>query len=270
MGTLSQPDVGSESGTARTPLLEADHVAVRYGSVPAVRDITLSVAEGEILAVLGRNGAGKTTSLRVLAGLASPHKGTVRLAGKDITQVPVESRTRLGVVLVPEGRGVFPGLTVEENLIMGAYQRRLGRRALRDELERVTTRFPILTSRQRQRAGSLSGGEQQMLAVARGLMNTPRVLLVDEPSLGLAPLVVEQLYELFTALRDEENITLVLVEQYVEIVLEVADRAVVLEKGVTVLSDSAASLAASPELVGLYMTAVAADQAERVQQGDMA
>ncbi len=256
MPQAEHPDVSPPvDGQGRPSLLEAEHLAVRYGAVPAVRDVTLSVAAGEVLAVLGRNGAGKTTTLRVLAGLATAHHGKVRLAGRDMARVPAESRVRLGVALVPEGRGIFPGLTVEENLVMGAYQRRLSRRALRDELERVTGRFPILMSRRGQRAGSLSGGEQQMLAVARGLMSAPRVLLVDEPSLGLAPLVIEQIYMLFAALRDEEDITLVLVEQYVELVLEVADRAVVLEKGVSVLSGTAAALSASPELVNLYMTA---------------
>ncbi len=234
-------------------MLEVEDLHVSYGPLPAVRGVDLRIEEGEAIAVLGRNGAGKTTTLKCLAGLLPATSGRVRLDGRDITGVPAERRARLGVVLVPEGRGMFPDLSVRENLAMGAYHRRLSAGEMRSEIERVTEKFPRLTERLGQRAGSLSGGEQQMLAVARGLMSRPRLLLVDEPSLGLAPIIVEQLYELFAALR-ADGLTVLVVEQYVEVALGFADRAYVLDKGVVVLDGDAESLLASTELVEAYMT----------------
>lgn len=234
-------------------MLDAKELHVSYGPLPAVRGVDLSVSEGEAVAILGRNGAGKTTTLKALAGLLPVSGGRVRFGGQDVTALPAERRARLGIVLVPEGRGVFPELSVRDNLAMGAYHRRLGASALRDEIERVTEKFPRLTERMGQRAGSLSGGEQQMLAVARGLMSSPRMLLVDEPSLGLAPIVVEQLYDLLAQLR-AEGLTVVVVEQYVELALGFADRAYVLDKGQVVLDGESADLLASSELVEAYMT----------------
>ncbi|MHB1447477.1 MAG: ABC transporter ATP-binding protein [Acidimicrobiales bacterium] len=241
------------------PLLEASCLQVNYGEVPAVRDVTMEIRQGEAVAVLGRNGAGKTTTLRTLAGLMAPGSGRVSVDGRDVSGTPAESRVGLGICLVPEGRGIFPALTVGENLAMGAFHRRLSGRQVRSETERVTERFPRLTERLAQAAGSLSGGEQQMLAVARGLMSKPRVLLLDEPSLGLAPIVVEQLYDLLGSLR-ADGLTMVVVEQYVELALDFADRAYVLDKGVTVMTGQASELAASPQLIEVYMASVAKDE----------
>ena len=234
-------------------MLEAHGLHVSYGPLPAVRGVDLAVSDGEAVAVLGRNGAGKTTTLKALAGLLPATAGQILFNGDDVTSIPAERRARLGIVLVPEGRGVFPDLSVRDNLAMGAYHRRLSGAALRQEVARVTEKFPRLTERIGQRAGSLSGGEQQMLAVARGLMSDPRVLLVDEPSLGLAPIVVEQLYDLFAQLRTE-GLTVLVVEQYVELALGFADRAYVLDKGQVVLEGKSADLLASSELVEAYMT----------------
>lgn len=235
-------------------MLEVRDLHVSYGPVPAVRGIDLDVGDGEAVAVLGRNGAGKSTTLKCLAGLLPPERGSVVLEGQDVARVPAERRTGLGVALVPEGRGIFPQLTVRENLAMGGYHRRLSGRALSSEVSEVTDRFPRLAERLDQRAGSLSGGEQQMLALGRGLMSDPKLLLVDEPSLGLAPVVVEQLYALFADLRGEGQAILV-VEQYVELALGFADRAYVLEKGQVAVSGDANELAASPELVEVYLSA---------------
>lgn len=235
-------------------MLEVEDLHVNYGPVPAVRGVDLEVRPGEAVAILGRNGAGKTTTLRALAGLMTPARGVISFDGRSVSTVPAERRVALGMALVPEGRGMFPQLTVRENLRMGAFHRRLRGASLDAAIMRVTDRFPRLAERLHQRAGSLSGGEQQMLAVARGLMSSPRLLLVDEPSLGLAPIVVEQLYELFDALRTD-GITLVIVEQYVEVALGLVDRAYVLEKGRVVLTGSADELSASPELVEAYLSA---------------
>jgi branched-chain amino acid transport system ATP-binding protein len=226
---------------------------VSYGPVTAVRGIDLSVGSGEVVVVLGRNGAGKTTTLKAIAGLLPSSSGAIRLDGDDVTSLPAERRVERGLVLVPEGRGMFAELSVRENLLMGAYHRRLSRSRLEPDIDRVTDRFPRLMERLEQPAGSLSGGEQQMLAIARGLMAEPRVLMVDEPSLGLAPIVVELLYDLLADLA-RSGLTLVIVEQYVQVALGIADRAYVLDKGVVALSGTAAELAASPDLVDAYLS----------------
>ena len=233
-------------------MLEIEGLHVRYGAIPAVMGVDLTVAEGEAVALLGRNGAGKTSTLKALAGLLPAAGGRIRLDGRDVTNVPAERRVALGVALAPEGRGVFPQLSVKENLAMGAFHRRLRPRAMQDEVERVTTRFPRLRERIGQSAGSLSGGEQQMLALARSLMSAPRLLLIDEPSLGLAPIVVEQLYELLASLN-AEGLTLLIVEQYVEVALGLTDRGYVLDKGRVVLQGTSSELADSPELVDAYL-----------------
>ncbi|HVT77812.1 MAG TPA: ABC transporter ATP-binding protein [Acidimicrobiales bacterium] len=213
----------------------------------------LAVGPGEAVAVLGRNGAGKSTTLKCIAGLLGAKKGSVLIDGEDTTRIPAERRASRGVALVPEGRGIFPRLTVRENLAMGAFHRHLRAHACADAIEAVTERFPRLRERLEQQAGSLSGGEQQMLALARGLMGEPRLLLVDEPSLGLAPVIVDQIYEQFAELR-AEGLAVLVVEQYVEVALAFADRAYVLEKGRVAVSGDAAELAASPELVEVYLS----------------
>lgn len=235
-------------------MLEVEGLHVNYGPVPAVRGVDMVINQGEAIAVLGRNGAGKTTTLKAMAGLLPVAAGVVRIDGVDITNIPAEKRLKLGISLVPEGRGMFPQLTVRESLMMGAYHRKLSQGEIRSELARVTERLPRLTERLDQASGSLSGGEQQMLAVARGLMSAPRVILVDEPSLGLAPIVIEQLYDLFVDLK-KEGLTILVVEQYVELALGFADRAYVLDKGEVAISGGATELAASPELVEAYLSA---------------
>jgi branched-chain amino acid transport system ATP-binding protein len=234
-------------------MIEASNLEVSYGPVTAVRGVDLSVGGGEVVVVLGRNGAGKTTTLKALAGLLPVTAGVIRLDGVDVTRLPAEDRVQRGLVLVPEGRGMFAELSVRENLIMGAYHRRMPRSRLGPDIDRVTERFPRLVERLDQPAGSLSGGEQQMLAIARGLMAEPRVLMVDEPSLGLAPIVTELLYELLADLA-QGGLTLVIVEQYVQVALGIADRAYVLDKGVVALSGTATDLAASPELIDAYLS----------------
>ncbi len=233
-------------------MISADGVSVSYGPVTAVRDVDIEVRMGEVLAVLGRNGAGKTTTMKALAGLLPLSGGRITHDGADITEMAAEDRVRRGLVLVPEGRGVFADLTVRENLIMGAYHRHKPARALRDDIERVTERFPRLIERIDQRAGSLSGGEQQMLAIARGMMAEPSVLMIDEPSLGLAPVIVDHLYEFLGGLA-ATGITLVIVEQYVHVALGIADRAYVLDKGEVALEGSADALRASPDLIDTYL-----------------
>jgi len=233
-------------------MLEARDIYVSYGPVPAVRGVSITVQEGEAVALLGRNGAGKTTTLRALAGLNEPSSGRVMLAGEDITRVSSVKRVGLGIALAPEGRGMFPQFSVRDSMAMGAYHRRLSRRAVDDEIERVTERFPRLRERLGQVSSSLSGGEQQMLAVARALMGQPKVLMLDEPSLGLAPIVVDQLYDLFRTLRSE-GLTVLVVEQYVELALSFVDRAYVLDKGTVALEGPASDLATSTELIDTYL-----------------
>ena len=233
-------------------MIVVDGLSVEYGPVRAVREVSFQIEDGEILAILGRNGAGKTTTMKALAGLLPAAGGRILDQDTDITKLGADGRVGRGLVLVPEGRGMFPDLSVRENLLMGAYARRKPARVLRDDLDRVTEPFPRLRERMGQRSGSLSGGEQQMLAVARGLMAEPRVLMIDEPSLGLAPVIVDHLYEFLGSIRDL-GITLVIVEQYVGVALGIADRAYVLDKGEIALSGDAETLRTSPELIDTYL-----------------
>jgi branched-chain amino acid transport system ATP-binding protein len=234
-------------------VLEVRDLHVDFGAVPAVRGIDLDVAQGEAVAILGRNGAGKTTTLRALAGLVTPRTGRIRLDGCDVLDLPAERRVAMGIALVPEARGLFPRLTVGENLAMGAYHRGEWGRRLATDFDRVCAVFPRLGERFGQSASTLSGGEQQMLAVGRAIMSRPRLLLIDEPSLGLAPVAVEQLYATFDVLKPE-GLTLVVVEQHVEVALAFADRVYVLDKGQVALSGQGADLAVS--MVEVYMSAV--------------
>ncbi|QYG94492.1 ABC transporter ATP-binding protein [Iamia sp. SCSIO 61187] len=234
-------------------LLLVEGLRAGFGEVQVVRDLDLRVGRGEMVAILGRNGAGKTTSLRTLAGTVASQGGTVQLAGRDVTGLGPERRVRLGLILVPEGRHLFADLTVQENLAMGGYHRRLRRRVLADEIERVTESLPRVRERLDQRAGTLSGGEQQMVAVARGLLADPSLLLIDEPSLGLAPIMVEAIYEVLQRLMTS-GLTIVVVEQYADVALAAADRCVVIENGTSVLSGPAEEIAASRELVDAYLS----------------
>jgi branched-chain amino acid transport system ATP-binding protein len=221
-------------------VLELEGVEVFYGPRRVLHGISLTVAKGQVVALLGANGAGKTTTLRTISGLHPPARGAVRLEGRPIHRLSAERIVQLGIAQVPEGRQIFPALTVRENLRMGAYTRRRGPELERD-LQRVFEYFPILRERQRQLGGTLSGGEQQMLAIARGLLARPKVLLLDEPSHGLAPLIVREIFRIIAAIN-EAGVTILLVEQDAGIALSVAHRGYVMETGQLVLEGAAAAL----------------------------
>ncbi len=221
-------------------LLEVDNLHTYYGNIHALKGISLEVNEGEIVTLIGANGAGKTTTLRTICGLLHPRQGSVRFEGRDITSMPAHEIVYLGVSMVPEGRGIFAKLTVSENLDMGAYTR-TDRSGIERDRERVFELFPRLRERRNQIAGTLSGGEQQMLATARALMARPRLLLMDEPSMGLAPVLVESVFDTIEQIN-REGTTILLVEQNAHMALQIAHRGYVLQTGEIVLSDTSASL----------------------------
>jgi len=232
------------------PLLQLEGVEARYGPVRALRGISMTVEEGEIVAVLGANGAGKTTTLRAISGSVR-RAGAVRLDGRELSRRRPEAVARAGIAHVPEGRGTFVELTVRENLALGAYtQSRADARAAR---ERVVRRFPWMARRGDQQAGTLSGGEQQMLAIARALMQRPRVLLLDEPSLGLAPIVVRELYDIVRRLNEEDGLTVLVVEQNAALALDTASRAYVLETGEVALEGTSPELRANEAVRRSYL-----------------
>ena len=216
-------------------LLEVTGVQVRYGTVPALHDFSVVVNQGEIVTLLGANGAGKTTTLRMISGLHHASRGTVCFEGVDISRFPPHKVVELGISHAPEGRRIFPQMTVLENLEIGSYYKSHG---LSSKIERVYDLFPILKERHKQAGGNLSGGEQQMLAIGRALMAEPRLLLLDEPSMGLAPLFVQTIFEILKTIRDQ-GVTILLVEQNAAKALQLADRGYVLETGRIVLQSSA-------------------------------
>jgi branched-chain amino acid transport system ATP-binding protein len=232
-------------------MLEVRGLKVAYGGIAAVKGIDLEVREGELVTVIGANGAGKTTTLKALAGLIAPAAGRVRYRSEDVTALPPYRRVARGLALVPEGRGVFPRLTVEENLDLGAYTRRDAAGIAADR-ERAFTLFPRLAERRRQLAGTLSGGEQQLLAIGRALMSRPRLLLLDEPSMGLAPLMVQKIFETVRAVA-REGVTLLLVEQNARLALECCDRAYVMDGGRITLSGPARDLLDNPQVRHAYL-----------------
>jgi branched-chain amino acid transport system ATP-binding protein len=234
-----------------TALLDVSDLDAGYGPVQVLKRVQLSVGENSITAMIGSNGAGKTTTMRTLAGLLAPSNGRITFAGKDITSTPTNGRVANGLTLVPEGRLVFPDFTVEETLRIGAYSPRahVGADARAAEMYQL---FPRLRERRNVRAGSLSGGEQQMLAIARGLMSAPRLLLLDEPSLGLAPSIAEMLFEIIVEIR-RRGITVCLVEQDVHSTLEISDYAYVLEDGQIVTEGPARELLSSPRVRESYL-----------------
>jgi branched-chain amino acid transport system ATP-binding protein len=234
-------------------VLELRTVTAKYGSVEAIRDVSLTVTEGTTVALLGRNGAGKTTTLRVVSGVVRPTRGEVLFDGERLDGRRPEEVARRGIAHVPEGRKVFPGLSVAENLAAGAYWRHLSRGDVARETDRVLEFFPALQSHRSQAAGSLSGGEQQMVAMARALIGRPKLLMIDEPSLGLSPVLVEELYDRLRLLNEVEGLTVLLVEQYVDLALEAAGHAYVLEKGEIVLQGPARELHSHPEVVSAYV-----------------
>jgi branched-chain amino acid transport system ATP-binding protein len=232
-------------------LLEVQGLAIAYGDAPAVWDASLEVAEGEIVAVIGPNGAGKSTLVNTIAGLHRARGGALRLGGVDLTAVPAHQVCRHGVALVPEGRRLFARMTVEENLDLGCY-RGEARRERAATLQRVYRLFPILRERRRQAAGALSGGQQQMVAIGRALMARPRLLLLDEPSLGLAPAVVDAVFDAIRQIH-AEGVAILLVEQNVVRALDLAARAYVLEEGRVVAGGPAAALRAQPRVQQAYL-----------------
>jgi branched-chain amino acid transport system ATP-binding protein len=234
-------------------LLELQDVTSVYGSVRVLKRVSLRVEEGEVVALLGSNGAGKTTTLKTISGLLDPAEGRIRFAGQDITGLNPEAIVRLGAAHVPEGRRIFPGLTVEENLLLGGSNRgRVARAELNSDAERMFEIFPELRKFSRALGWTLSGGQQQMLAVARGLMSRPRLLLLDEPSLGLAPLIVQQVFRVIAEIR-ARGTTVLLVEQNAHMALSVADRGYVLETGSLTVEGPAADLWNNEEVRAAYL-----------------
>ena len=233
------------------PLLQLKRLRVAYGGIQAVKGIDLDVAEGELVCLIGANGAGKTTTLKGITGLQPVKSGTIHYAGEDITGRPAFELVRRGLSMVPEGRGVFGALTIEENLAMGAYARK-NRAEIRTDVERVFELFPRLKERRSQTAGTLSGGEQQMLAMARALMSRPKLLLLDEPSMGLAPLMVQKVFETVIQISGE-GVTILLIEQNAKLALEVASRGYVMESGEITLHGEAKNLLSDPKVRAAYL-----------------
>jgi len=232
-------------------MLEIKNLNVHYGVIHVLKGISLNVEKGEIVTLIGANGAGKTTTLRTISGLKAPTDGEILLEGKSIVKVPAPKRVEMGLSQVPEGRRVFAGMSVFENLELGAFLRN-DKGQIKQDMENVFARFPILGDRRKQLAGTLSGGEQQMLAMGRALMSRPRILLLDEPSMGLAPLLVKEIFEIVKDIS-KSGTTILLIEQNANIALSVADRAYVLENGKIVISGDAKELAKSDEIRKAYM-----------------
>ena len=232
-------------------LLELSRVEIAYGGIQAVKGIDLHVDKGELVCLIGTNGAGKTTTLKGITGLQPVKDGAIRYAGENVTGRPAFELVRKGLAMVPEGRGVFGALTIEENLAMGAYIR-TDRDGVRSDIEHVFTLFPRLKERRRQTAGTMSGGEQQMLAMGRALMSKPKLLLLDEPSMGLAPLMVQKVFE--TVLKvSAEGVTILLIEQNAKLALEVSNRGYVMESGQITVSGDARTLLHDPAVRAAYL-----------------
>ena len=232
------------------PLLEVEDIPTYYGSIEALKGISLEVNEGEIVTLIGSNGAGKSTTLRSVSGLTPPRTGAIRFRGTDISKTPPQDIVSLGISQSPEGRRCFQRMSVEENLELGAYLRRDDR--IRDDLDRVYDLFPRLKERTKQKAGTMSGGEQQMLAIGRAMMASPALLLLDEPSLGLAPILVDRIYETVAEIN-RQGVTILLVEQSATHALNVSHRGYVLETGKVVLADESDKLQSNPEVQKAYL-----------------
>ncbi len=232
-------------------MLEIKNLDVHFGVIHALKDISLTVNQGEIVTLIGANGAGKTTTLRTISGLKKPTKGSIIFEGRDITSISPQDRVKMGICQVPEGRRVFSTMTVLENLELGAYLRKDKAQVSKD-LKMVYQRFPILEKRKKQAAGTLSGGEQQMLAMGRALMSSPRMLFLDEPSMGLAPLFVKEIFDIIKSIN-QAGTTILLVEQNASMALQIAHRAYVMETGSIVLSGTGAQLMQSNEIRKAYL-----------------
>ena len=254
----------STQNTAHDVVLQIDNLESYYGPIMAIRGVSLKVLEGQIVTVLGANGAGKTTLLKTISGVMDPEKGTVQMQGTPIQSMEPDAIVRRGIVHVPEGREIFPLMSVAENIAMGAYTRKDRSAIARDE-EMVYSYFPILKERRAQRAGTLSGGQQQMLAIGRGLMSQPKLMLLDEPSLGLSPLLTQEIFEIIVRLNKEQKVTMMLVEQNAKVALDAADYGYVMELGRIVMDDKADILAASKDIQEFYL-GVSQDENQRGQR----
>jgi branched-chain amino acid transport system ATP-binding protein len=233
-------------------LLEVSDVHTHYGSIEALRGVSLTVGEGEVVTMIGSNGAGKSTTLRSISGLSPASSGTIKFADRDITRVPAHEIVKYGIALSPEGRHCFPRMSVRENLDLGAFRRRGPE--VREDLERVYTLFPRLQERERQKAGTMSGGEQQMLAIGRALMARPKLLMLDEPSMGLAPILVQRIYETIAEIN-KQGVAILLVEQNANYALDASRRGYVLETGQIALSGESEQLRGDPEVQKAYLGA---------------
>ena len=233
-------------------LLEVRNLETFYGPIMAIRGVSLEVHKGQVVTVLGANGAGKTTLLKTISGIMDPEKGQVLFEGEEIQGKEPHQIVKRGIVQVPEGREVFPLLTVEENLALGAYTRHDRAEIARDR-DLVFSYFPILAERRKQEAGTMSGGQQQMLAIGRGLMLRPKIMLLDEPSLGLSPLLTQEIFTILRRLNTDEGVTMMVVEQNAAVALDLADRGYVMELGRIVMADTAEALAASPDIQSFYL-----------------
>jgi branched-chain amino acid transport system ATP-binding protein len=231
--------------------LEVDDIHTFYGNIQALKGVSLKVDEGECVTLIGSNGAGKSTTLRSISGLTPPRTGSIRLGGEEIAQLPPQEIVGLGICQSPEGRRCFQRMSVRENLELGAYLRR-DHAGIEKDLQRVFDLFPRLRERESQKAGTMSGGEQQMLAIGRALMGSPKLLLLDEPSMGIAPVLVERIYETIAEIN-QQGTTILLVEQNANFALEVSKRAYVLETGTVTMSDDSASLRTNPEVQKAYL-----------------
>lgn len=235
-----------------TPMLEINNLKINYGVIPAIKGISMKVEKGEIVALIGSNGAGKTTTINAISGVLGRAKGSILLNGKDISLLHEYSIVKKGISQVPEGRGIFPMLTVEENMILGAYLRK-DRAKIEEDKREIYETFPRLKERRRQLGGTLSGGEQQMLAIARALMAKPEILLLDEPSMGLAPIIVESIFKTIYQINKEQHTTIMLVEQNAQMALAVAHRAYVLEVGKIVQEGTAEELKNNDQIRKSYL-----------------
>jgi branched-chain amino acid transport system ATP-binding protein len=231
--------------------LEVQDIRTFYGNIQALKGVSLEVREGECVTLIGSNGAGKSTTLRSISGLTPPRQGTIHFAGEDITQRPPQEIVGLGVCQSPEGRKCFSRMSVRENLELGAYLRR-DHAGIREDLDRVFDLFPRLKEREHQKAGTMSGGEQQMLAIGRALMGSPKLLLLDEPSMGISPVLTERIYETIAEIN-QQGTTILLVEQNANFALEVSTRGYVLETGAVSLTDDSASLRTNPDVQKAYL-----------------
>jgi branched-chain amino acid transport system ATP-binding protein len=234
-------------------MLEVNDIHTFYGNIEALKGVSVEVEDGECVTLIGSNGAGKSTTLRSISGLSPPRQGSIRFEGREITETPPQDIVSMGVAQSPEGRHVFPRMTVQENLMLGAYLRK-DQSEISSDLDRVYDLFPRLKERQRQKGGTMSGGEQQMLAIGRALMARPTLLLLDEPSMGIAPILVERIYETIAEIN-RQGTTILLVEQNANFALDVSSRGYVLETGKVAIADNSAALRENPEVQKAYLGA---------------